>query len=115
MSSPFSVSIDGTSLVIDNLNNFSNELEAEIQALLEQAGNSTFDDSQQVVPVLTGELKDSGHVIVEKLNVTVEYDSDHAIFPEVGTVNQQAQPYLYPSFEVRSQQLLNDLKTLAEG
>lgn|SRR4051812_49220364 len=68
------------------------------EALL-QTAHDILDVSQQLVPVLTGELKASGAVeVISKTHVRVGYGTDHAIYPEYGTVHQAAQPYLTPAF-----------------
>ena len=72
----------------------------------------------EIVPVDTGELRDSGHVIVSQNYAAVEFDSDHAVFVEYGTgirgaaspgagpgpydpnwPGMRAQPYLRPAFD----------------
>ena len=56
------------------------------------------EDSQSLVPVDTGELKDSGGV--NDLNgVMVEYTAPHAMFVEFGTYKMNAQPYLRPAID----------------
>ncbi len=54
-----------------------------------------YDESQTLVPVDTGELKDSGHYDANG----VYYDKDYAGFVEYGTVKMRAQPYLRPAVE----------------
>lgn len=72
---------------------------AAAQRALLQTGADIYDISQQFVPVDTGELKQSGGVLVVSSNeVHVGYGAAHSIFPEFGTVHQTAQPYLTPSF-----------------
>ena len=52
-------------------------------------GNAVFARSQELVHVLSGDLKDSGHVVVvveeNRCYARVQYDSDHAGFAEFGT------------------------------
>lgn len=45
-----------------------------------KAANELLDDANDVVPVITGNLKDSGHVEVERDSVKVVYDTDYAIY-----------------------------------
>jgi HK97 gp10 family phage protein len=70
--------------------------------------------SQDLVPVDTGDLKASGH-IREAVELSTEggwqiiYDvpvkgkpgkwASYAIFPEMGTVNMSAEPYLRPAID----------------
>jgi HK97 gp10 family phage protein len=95
--------------------------EAVMQAVTDWA-TAVFNSSQELVPVDTGELKDSGHVVVTKTGKTVSaavvYDSDHSVFVEFGTgirgaasagagdgpynpnwPGMPAQPYLRPAFD----------------
>jgi HK97 gp10 family phage protein len=83
---------------------------------------AVFNSSQELVPVDTGELKESGHVVVTQTGKTVSaavvYDSEHSVFLEYGTgirgaasagagdgpynpnwPGQPAQPYLRPAFD----------------
>jgi HK97 gp10 family phage protein len=54
-----------------------------------------FEESQLLVPVDEGELKESGKYDSQK----IEYGTDHAAHVEFGTANMKAQPYLRPAFE----------------
>ena len=77
-----------------------------------------FDTSQALVPVDTGELKSSGHVIVNGKYAAVEYTAGHAVYVEYGTgirgaasagagpgpysstwPGMPAQPYLRPAYD----------------
>lgn len=87
----------------------------------EWTGN-VLDTARQLVPVDTGELKESGRVTVAETGKTVaaavSFDADHAMFVEFGTgvrgaasagagdgpysttwKGMPAQPYLRPAFE----------------
>lgn len=52
-----------------------------------------YEESQRLVPVDTGDLKNSGKYDSE----AVEYGTDHATHVEFGTVKMKAQPYLRPA------------------
>jgi len=56
-----------------------------------------------IVPVRTGELRDSGHIEAEDAgNVqsrAVVFDAPHAVFVEFGTVKMAAQPFLRPALD----------------
>lgn len=56
------------------------------------------EDSQALVPVDTGELKNSGH-IDDTNGVRVIYDAGHAMFVEFGTYKMNAQPYIRPAID----------------
>lgn len=66
-----------------------------------------FDDSRRYVPVLSGDLRASGHTEYEEggtvgLVVYGDEDVDYAAYQELGTSKMDAQPYLRPAaFQVR--------------
>jgi HK97 gp10 family phage protein len=65
------------------------------------------DEAQRLAPVLTGELRDSIHVEAEgDGGADVVAGTDHAIFPEFGTSTQQAQPYMRPAVDTKSDEAL---------
>ncbi len=75
--------------------------------------------SQVAVPIDTGELQRSGNVTVEEaedsVTAFVNYDADHAVYPEFGTVNMAAQPYLRPAVDSAHDALLAATKTEVES
>lgn len=60
-----------------------------------------FEESQRLVPVDEGELKESGKFDSN----LVEYGTDHAVHIEFGTVKMEAQPFLRPAFEGKRNEL----------
>ena len=62
--------------------------------------------AQSIVPVDTGELRDSlgdeGNGVDEVTNYA---GAEHAEYVELGTRNQAAQPYLYPAFVAETEGL----------
>jgi HK97 gp10 family phage protein len=65
-----------------------------------------YDRSQNLVPVDTGDLKDSGKVIEAGEGAQVIYDAGHALHVEFGTVKMKAQPYLRPAYEAEQRELV---------
>lgn len=64
------------------------------------AATIIYNRSQELVPVDTGELKESGEVIdVGNNQFTVQYGTDHAIFQEFGTSTQHGTPFLRPAID----------------
>lgn len=68
--------------------------------------------SRSIVPVDTGRLKSSvKSKIVNSSNTTtgtVSYNTEYAIYVEMGTSNMRSQPYLYPAWiEGRNTMILN--------
>ncbi len=74
------------------------------EAKLEMA-KVLFNESQNLVPVDTGELKDSGSIEEDGDNVSVGYSADHAIFQEFGTIYQTGTPFLRPAIDNTSHKL----------
>lgn len=76
--------------------------------------------SQNKVPVDTGALKSSvKKKIVNSSNTTtstVSYNTEYAIFVEMGTSNMGSQPYLYPAWiEGRDTMIRNIVSWLRAG
>lgn len=74
------------------------EAEATVVPRLTEA---IYEDSQTYVPILTGDLKASGHTEYEGGKGFVVYgddaDVDYAAYQEFGTSKMAAQPYLRPA------------------
>lgn len=69
----------------------------------EEVLRAIYDESQKLVPVDEGDLKDSGNYDSNR----VEYGTDHCVHVEFGTIKMKAQPYLRPA-------VMNQLERLAE-
>jgi len=110
MADGMTVDMQGADNTITLMGNFAFSTVAKVQTILERNAQRCADDAQP--PVLTGELRDSKYVLIGDLWAEVGFDSDHAVYVELGTVHMAAQPYLLPAFEYAEQQLLFDLDTL---
>lgn len=80
------------------------EAESTVVPLLTEA---IFDDSQLYVPILTGDLKESGRTEYDGGTGYVIYGNDedvgYAAHQEAGTTKMAAQPYLRPAaYRLRS-------------
>jgi len=78
------------------LNNLAN-LDTRLASI--KMAQKVYDESQVLVPVDKGDLKESGKVVEAGEGATVVYDSDHSTHVEFGTVKMKAQPYLRPAYE----------------
>ncbi|SRR6266567_2665856 len=107
MADGMSVDMSGMDTLDGVLGDFGTETEAKVQTVLEHAGDTCANNANP--PVLTGALRDSKYIQIGHLMVEVGFDSDHAVYPELGTVHMAPEPYLLPSFELTVPQLLNDL------
>lgn len=92
------------------------KLQAQLKALEDLEYKATemavasliLEDSQALVPIDTGELKDSGSVD-DTDGVKVIYTAGHALFVEMGTYKMNPQPYLRPAVDNNK----NELTTIA--
>lgn len=68
-----------------------------LNAIKQHFGDAILADARTIVPVDTGELRESGYSKVEGDHVEVGYKADHAGYVELGTERMRAQPYLRPA------------------
>jgi HK97 gp10 family phage protein len=64
---------------------------------LNKVGEKIKLDAQQRCPIRTGTLKDSIKYDVDGKELIISANTDYAIYVELGTRKQQAQPYLKPA------------------
>jgi HK97 gp10 family phage protein len=88
----------GEEKAIAQLNRIANIDMSEAQMAVLRA---IYEESQILVPVDEGDLKESGKYSSEG----VEYGTDHAVHVEFGTVKMRAQPYLRPAVENQKDEL----------
>lgn len=62
-----------------------------------RVADAIFADSQILVPVRTGRLKESGHVDGGHSEYTIGYTEDYDGYVEFGTRYMNAEPYLRPA------------------
>jgi len=94
--------VNGTSQVIRNLSNYARNVTREIVWGCEAVQAKVVEQSQAVVPVVTGKLQGS----IKPAGITIQNDNVEAIiaananyasYVEFGTSRQRAQPYLVPA------------------
>ena len=112
MTDGISVDMSGADVLIASLGELDIETRIAVNMALYRFAKATFDEAEATVPVDMGELNDSEYLEVGDLKAEVGFDSDHAIYPELGTVNMPAQPYLLPAFEHNVPGLIDDLSHL---
>jgi HK97 gp10 family phage protein len=121
----------GQDKVINVLGKVETKMSILILEAIVTAARNTLEDSQYMVPVDTGDLKASGHMIVGELLAAVvygdgsqtdkiydygDYQADgYAWFQELGTTKMAAQPFLYPAFEDNAYKLLEDIHGILAG
>lgn len=72
-----------------------------------------FDISQTLVPVDTGDLRDSGEIAQEGDAFVVQYLADHAAHVEFGTSRMAAQPFLRPAM-ARAEEIVKAVEEKAK-
>lgn len=91
-----SIQIDA-SKAISGLESVERAITDAIQVTLDKCADSAIQGAQSIVPVVTGQLRDSIGVKEQGANyVVVAADTDYAAAIEFGTGARPAQPYLGP-------------------
>lgn len=81
------------------------QLQPAAEALALRFLNKVYDRSQELVPVDTGALKESGHIYREPRAVVLSYNAlnnigiTYAAYVEYGTRTTRAQPYVNPAVQ----------------
>lgn len=79
-----------------------------------ESADEAFELSQSLVPVLTGELRASGHVEqTGPLSAEVVYDAEHAVYVEYGTSDTAPQPFIGPAADPAAETLVDGLLDIA--
>ncbi len=112
MADGLTVDVQGADIAITALGAFNTMTQVKVMKAIIDAANTCADDAHSTVPVDTGELRDSEYVLFKELSAEVGFDSDHAVYVELGTYKMAAQPYLLPAFEAAVQQLMSELTSL---
>lgn len=71
--------------------------------------------AKQDAPVDTGRLRSAIAAEYNGTTATVNVNVDYALFVELGTRTQRAQPFLYPAMEAERQLFLQRLKAALQG
>jgi|SRR5579859_6487818 len=98
-----SMNIGDVSGLLSELEALNKATPAEIQAELDTAAQNVLASAQDAAPVLTGEMRDSGHADSGNLESTVTFDADYALFVEMGHLSRAGNPvppqhFLLPAF-----------------
>lgn len=73
--------------------------EIETKPQVSEAAQAVLNYARDHVPVDTGELRDSLELLDEGDGYRVQVGTDHWIFPEFGTSDMPAEPYLRPAID----------------
>jgi HK97 gp10 family phage protein len=63
--------------------------------------------AQDLCPVDTGFLRDSGHLVPEESDVSIVFDAEYASYVEFGTSRMEAQPFLRPALDEAQDEALS--------
>lgn len=104
----------------NNVASWSQRLRARVAMELEASAQRTLTAASSAAPVRTGELADSGEVRRRgPLSFIVVFGvglpDGRAIYQELGTSHHDAQPYLYPSFQMEIPTLMQRLAITTQG
>jgi HK97 gp10 family phage protein len=83
-------------------------IDLESAASVTLAAQATEAQAKALVPVRTGDLRDSIHIEGSGLEQEVIADSDHAVYQEFGTSRHGPQPFMYPAGDL-GERLLEEL------
>jgi len=112
MADGMTVGMSGADALIASLGELDTVTRLAVTRALYFFAKATFDEAEATVPVDTGELHDSAYMDVGDLKGEVGFDSDHAVYVELGTYKMAAQPYLLPAFEHNLPALIDGLSHL---
>jgi HK97 gp10 family phage protein len=91
------------------------QLQAAIEAAMEETAEAMAATAQSRAPVRTGFLRDSIHAEAETTasgsQVTLSADADYALFVEMGTSRAHAQPYLRPAIDAEGPRLPDRIRS----
>jgi len=85
--------------VIDNTQAFTRSKNEATIKILEEVGEAAVGHAKDIVPVDTGALRDSINYSLSDRAVILHADEEYAAYVELGTMYQNAQPYLRPAVE----------------
>jgi HK97 gp10 family phage protein len=106
------LSVLGNKAILDNLDKLQVMVREGVQKKLEEAGEVALEVANELVPVDTGYLKSTLYMETQPGEVKVGADASYAIFLEIGTVHQRAQPYLVPAMLAGAEHLKSSLPGL---
>jgi hypothetical protein len=109
------MTLNGLEAAISGLDNLNAQMQQEVQQVIETHTQGTFDDSQDIVPVLTGDLRDSGSVDIQPMQGTITYDADYAVWVNDGHHTRSGSfvpptNFLTDPFNAHAQQFESDMQ-----
>ena len=107
-----SIDVSGIDDVIANLNAIMQQFENDVDQVVQDAAVECSEQAQSVVQVDTGFCRD--HIIDEHdhLQSSTTSQAPYSIFLEFGTRRSRPFPFLEPSFDIASQNMIDKLQNL---
>jgi HK97 gp10 family phage protein len=107
-------------IVDNNVPRIMRTVEANTRRAVQRAANNILTRSQATVPVDSGTLKASGETTsatggAGNYTAEVSYNTNYAVYVELGTSKMGAQPYLVPAAHQALPQLQNDIRVVLIG
>jgi len=104
------------SKLLKNLDRLEKNLNNNVQTAIINIAQKVVDTAKNIVPVRTGELRDSITYEVKEEGVEIRAGADHASYVEYGTLRMQAQQFFFPSVNAHKQALIKEIdKELMRG
>jgi hypothetical protein len=104
-----SMDIIGNRVILDNLDKLPAIIQAAAHQKMEDAATVGLQVAENVVPVDTGFLRSRLDVEVTDTQIILSDDADYAVFVELGTYKQAAQPFLVPGAQAAGDDLMRNL------
>ena len=112
----FGINLNGLGEVTANMAKWGEEVNANAAKVVDESLDYGLVIAEGLVPVRTGALKDSLHKEFDPIKCagTFGSDLDYALYPELGTRYQAAQPYLYPAWKQAQAYLRGNLRRVVQ-
>lgn len=112
MASSLSLELKGINGLLDRAKLLLPKVRARVQQTVAETALLIETDAKQFAPVDTGRLRSSIHAEIAPngLSATVEVSVNYAVFVEMGTRRQRAQPFLFPAYEKNRGAFVANLK-----
>lgn len=99
--------VDGLGKLLAELDKLKN---LDIAKIASAGGYVILGEAQRNAPVKTGYLRSTGYVEpIQDQGCEIGFSADYAFYPEYGTANMKAQPYLRPAVDTKADEAVNQM------
>lgn len=104
--------LDGVNKAIAKIQSYETSKREAVSRIVATTAKRVEAQAQALAPVDTGRLRDSIHTDIDTggLGATVGTAVNYAVYQEFGTRYMDAQPFLFPSWEMYKKPFVNDIK-----